>query len=152
MSKRFKNWRQPEFDEDGWAYPDRESMDHKKHKYGWKCFNVDNLILGDKCDIGCGTVIQAGYGVEIGRLCEVGPNAFICSHSTIDNKTGAVVLENGARVGAGAVIMPNVMIGKNSIVGANAVVPYNIVIPKNEVWVGVPSRKLRILDENEKRV
>ena len=152
MNKRFEKWKPPAFDEDGWAYPDWNCRNHKENKYGWRCFSVDNLTLGDRCDIGCGTVIQARYDVRIGALCEVGPNAFICSYSTIDNKTGTVVMEDGSRVGAGAVIMPGVVIGKNSIVGANAVVPYKVSIPENEVWVGIPVKKLRNLNENEKRV
>lgn len=51
-------------------------------------------------------------------------------------------------IGAGAVILGDVMIGDNSIIGANAVVTHSI--PENSLAVGVPAtiKKLRGKNEN----
>lgn len=47
-------------------------------------------------------------------------------------------------IGANAVILPGVSIGENSIVGSGSVV--NKSIPANEVWAGVPARKIKSLN------
>ena len=52
-----------------------------------------------------------------------------------------VVIENDVFIGAGAVILPGVIIGANSIIGAGAVVAKSI--PPNQIWGGNPARYIK---------
>jgi acetyltransferase-like isoleucine patch superfamily enzyme len=63
-----------------------------------------------------------------------------------ESKTGVFIDEN-VWIGAGVAILPGCVIGKNSIIGAGSVVTKSI--PENEIWVGVPARKLRDIGSNE---
>ena len=128
MEKRFKNWRKP-------------VIKHGKlTKWNWVVQNPQGLKLGKETDIGAFTYINALHGVEIGDRVEIGSHCSIYSVSTIDHKTGKVVLKEDSRVGSHSTIMPGVTIGKGAVVGANAVVtrdvaPYSIV-------AGVPARPI----------
>jgi len=132
--KRFNKWNFPEFDEDGYAFT--KISEKKIKKYGWSCFFPENLVLGDKCDIGRNSLIQAKYGVEIGKNSELGPFCYVCSWSTIDDKKGKVIIKDKAKIGAHSTIMPGVTIGKNSVIGAYSLV--NIDIPDNVLAFGIP--------------
>jgi acetyltransferase-like isoleucine patch superfamily enzyme len=135
--RRFKNWKQPEFDEDGWAFTTGQNA-YDEIKFNWLCFSASNLTIGKNSDVGAYTLIQAKYGVEIGEDCEIGPHCYICSHSTIDDKKGKVVIKKGAKIGSHCTVMPNVTIGENTIVGAHSFV--NKSLPPNVVAFGVPCK------------
>ena len=85
--------------------------------------------------------INARYGITIGDLVQIGSHCSIYSHSTIDSKKGTVVLEKNCRIGTHSTVMPNVTVGENSIVAAYSFV--NRDIPKNEVWGGVPIKRIK---------
>jgi acetyltransferase-like isoleucine patch superfamily enzyme len=51
------------------------------------------------------------------------------------------VIEENVWIGAGVTVLPGCAIGKNSVVGAGSVVTKSI--PANEVWAGIPARKIR---------
>lgn len=55
-------------------------------------------------------------------------------------KIGLIEIKDNVFIGAGTIILPNVKIGANAIVGAGSVVTKNI--PTNEVWGGVPAKKI----------
>ena len=57
---------------------------------------------------------------------------------------GSVHVGNNCFLGARCIILPGVTIGDNSIIAAGAVVTKNV--PKNEVWGGVPARKINTLE------
>ena len=44
----------------------------------------------------------------------------------------------GASIGAGATILPGIIIGENALIGAGSVVTKNI--PKNTIWIGNPAQ------------
>lgn len=56
-------------------------------------------------------------------------------------KIEKVVIEEGAWIGAGAVILPGVTIGRGAIVGANSVV--NKSIGALEIWGGIPAQYIK---------
>ena len=148
---RFKNWLPPYFDAQNYAWNRVKASYIGQHYvkgdicYGWRCFHPDNLKLGYGCDIGAFSLLQAKYGIKLGEDVELGPHVYICSHSTIDNKQGKVIIKDGAKIGAGSIILPNVIIGKNSIIGAGSVVLCDTKIPDNELWVGIPCRKKKVI-------
>ena len=123
----------------GWINPKIE--DGKLSKWNWLVQKSDGLKLGKLTDIGAFTLINAANGVIIEDEVQIGPHCSILSASTIDHKYGPVVLKKKCCVGAGSVVMPNTTIGENSIVGALSFVNRNI--PDNEVWGGVPAKKIK---------
>lgn len=61
------------------------------------------------------------------------------------SKVGKVKISNNCFIGANVTILPNVKIGESSIIGAGSVVTKNV--PAEEVWAGVPARKICSLQE-----
>ena len=129
MSKRFKDWKYPEFDEKGLT------------KWNWMCQHRKGLRLGKNTDIGAFTYINAKYGVEIQEGVQIGSHCSIYSHSTIDDKKGKITIKKNARIGSHSIVMPGVTIGENSIVGAFSFV--NKDVPSNVVVAGVPAKIIR---------
>lgn len=129
VENRFENWKKPTFDKNGFT------------KYGWRCQHHENLELGYGVDIGCFTYLNAKYGIEIGKNVQIGPHCTIHTNSTIDCKTGKIVIEDGARIGAYSMIMPNIKIGTNVLIGAYSFVDKDI--PKNALAYGIPVRIIR---------
>lgn len=129
MSSRFKNWQPPEI-EDG-----------KLTKWNWVVQYKDNFSLGRETDIGAFTYIQAQNGVTIEDNVEIGSHCSIYSVSTIDGRSGPVVLKRNCRIGSHSIVMPGVTVGENSIVGAHSLV--NKDIPANVVAFGCPARVVR---------
>ncbi|GAI01951.1 unnamed protein product, partial [marine sediment metagenome] len=70
---------------------------------------------------------------------------------TISNRKGRVILKKNCKIGANSVILPNVTIGENSVVGACSVIRYGTNIPANEIWVGIPAKKIGEI-KNGKRI
>jgi len=126
MRDRFKDWQYPEI-EDG-----------KPTKYNWVVQHKDNFKMGFKTDIGAFTYINAKYGITIEGDVQIGSHCSIYSVSTIDDKTGTVMLKKNCKIGAHSVVMPGVTIGENAVVGAMSFVTQDV--PANSVAVGVPAK------------
>lgn len=126
-----------------WEFPDiREGQ---LTRYNWLVQNKDKLVLGFKTDIGAFTYINAQHGVEIGDYVQLGSHCSVYSVSTIDGKTGKVILKQNCKIGSHSVIMPGVTVGENSIVGAFSFV--NKDIPDNVIAMGVPARVIKRINE-----
>lgn len=115
--------------------------------------------IGDNVSVGTHSIIEhhvtIGNGVRIHSNvfipeyciledeCWIGPSVVLTnanyprSKSVKDNLAG-VVIEKGAKIGAGAVLLPGVRIGRNALVGSGAVVTRDV--EENGVVVGNPSR------------
>lgn len=129
----------------------------------WRFANVmadvvigNNVSIGGCAEIGKGTTIGDGtrisYGVFLPYNSRVGKNVFIAPAVTftddryprannIEYKAEPPVIEDGASIGAGAVILPGVRIGRNALVGAGSVVAQDV--PEATVVRGEPARVLR---------
>lgn len=95
------------------------------------CVGIDPQVkIGKHVYVDYNSVI--GHGAEIGDYTVIGPLVLVA---------GYCVIGNGAYIGAGAKIVKEAKIGNNSIIGAGAVVLKDV--PPNEVWAGVPAKKLR---------
>jgi acetyltransferase-like isoleucine patch superfamily enzyme len=135
MTKRFKNWQPPEFD------------DRDMTRWNWACQYHENLKLDKNTDIGAFTYINAKYGVEIQENVQVGSHCSIYSWSTIDDKKGRVTLKKNAKIGTHSVVMPGVTVGENTVIGAFSFVTADI--PANVLAVGVPAKVIRKLKPGE---
>lgn len=110
----------------------------------------DGSFINYYCHIHCG---DYGY-VTIGDNVFIGPDVKICcvSHEIGDSskragtatKNGDIVIEDGAWIGMGSIILPGVRIGKGSIIGAGAVV--NKDVEPNTLVAGIPARLIRELN------
>lgn len=124
------------------------------------CAIVDGASIGDRTIVSHGAFIDPG--IQIGSDCFIGPNVSLCNdfwpraskdgwfdiEDLIRGKIVVTVIEDGASIGANAVLMPGVRIGSGSMVAANATV-YRDLAP-NSLWrlrgnvVGIdPSRVQR---------
>lgn len=116
----------------------------KMTKFNYIVQYPDNLKLGKNFDIGEFTYINCQNGVKIEDSVQVGSHCSIYSNSTIDKKSGPVLLKKNCKIGTHSTIMPNVTIGENSIVAAYSFV--NTSIHDNEMWAGIPAKFKAKLD------
>jgi hypothetical protein len=82
---------------------------------------------------------------EFGANCIIGHDAVLFCHA-IEGRHFAlsrIRVGDNVTIGATAVIMPGVQIGDGAIVSAGAVVLKDTHIGPNEVWGGVPAKRLR---------
>ena len=115
----------------------------------------DDVEIGDNVKIG--SLAHIDYNVKIGEntkieglayippLSRIGKNAFIGPNAVLTNdpypmcdKMVGITIEDGAIIGAGAVIKAGVKVGKNSVVAMGAVVTKDV--PDNVVVLGNPAR------------
>lgn len=105
-----------------------------------------DVVLGDRVTVKSG--VQLWDGLRVGNDVFIGPNATFTNdrfpRSKIYPKSFAqTVIEDGASIGAGAVILPGVRIGMQAMVGAGAVVTQDVA--SGSLVVGNPARHVRFL-------
>lgn len=105
------------------------------------CLIENDVVIGDRATIKSG--VQLWDGVRVGNDVFVGPNAtFANDHYPRSRQTPehflVTTIEDGASIGAGAVILPGLRIGRNAMVGAGAVVTRSV--PPNAIVIGNPAR------------
>jgi acetyltransferase-like isoleucine patch superfamily enzyme len=104
-------------------------------------------ILGAKIgkDVAIGGVITDPMLTNIGDYAVIGQDSVITSHTIFNNKIilNPVIIGKGTTIGINAVIMPGVVVGANSTVTPGAVVLMNTKIPSNELWGGIPAKKIK---------
>lgn len=122
MSERFKNWKPPAFDNDGWAYPSVDDMMFKQHKYGWRCLHHEKLKLGKNVDIGCFCFLNAEDGIEIGDNVQLGSHCSVYSVDSERDVRGKVIICENVLIGAHSVILPGVMIAKGRKIRIGSVI------------------------------
>lgn len=132
-----------------------------------------DVVIGERCEVGPFAHLRPGAvledGAEIGNYVEVknsrvGPGTK-AKHLTYlgDTEIGAganigagtitanydgkqkhrTVIEDGAFVGSGTVLVAPTRVGAGAITGAGAIVRRNTEIGAGETWVGVPARPLK---------
>lgn len=82
---------------------------------------------------------------ELGANCIIGHDAVLFSHA-IEGRRFAlsrIKIGNNVTIGAMSVVMSGVTIGDGAIVCAGSVVLKNTRIAANEVWGGVPAKRLK---------
>jgi len=115
--------------------------------------------IGDDFKLWSNSVVD--YGCKIGNGVRVHTGVYICQYTVIEDEVflapGVVlandlhpvcakcmkgpVIRRGAKVGAGAVLLPGVEIGEGAVVGAGAVVTKSI--PPRSVAAGNPARVVK---------
>lgn len=119
----------------------------------------DKAIIGQGCTIH--SHVWIGEKVKIGKNCKIQAFTFIPDLVTLEDNVfvgphvcftnvkkpptdkknwQSTLVKRGAKIGAGAVILPGLIIGENAFVGAGAVVTKSV--PDNTTVVGNPARPL----------
>jgi len=127
-------------------------------------------VIGDGTKIGDGTVIGSfcdiGKDVTIGKNCNIqahitisngsvlGDNVFIAPNSSLlnDKYPKSVfltppIIKNGAAIGGGVTILPDVTVGEKAVIGGGSVVAKDV--PPRTVVAGCPAKVVMSLDEYE---
>lgn len=112
------------------------------------------LQIGARCHIGPGVTLDLSRPIILEDCCTIALNTQIITHQdagysplahhAYPTEWGGVVVEYGAYVGAGVIILKGVRIGRCSVVAAGAVVREDV--PPYTVVAGVPARVVKHLD------
>ncbi|MDB4972183.1 MAG: Chloramphenicol acetyltransferase [Myxococcaceae bacterium] len=117
-----------------------------------KGYYKNRLEIGDESWIGQQCFFHAAAGLRIGNRVGIGPGVKILTSQHAESPRGQpifdaplelapVVIEDGADIGVGAIILPGVTIGQGAQVGAGAVVTHDV--PAYSIVAGSPARILR---------
>jgi acetyltransferase-like isoleucine patch superfamily enzyme len=117
-----------------------------------KGYYKNRLEIGDESWIGQQCFLHSAGGLRIGRQVGIGPGVKILTsqhteagraipiyNAPVEFKP--VVIEDGADIGAGAVLLPGITVGKGAQVGAGAVVTRDI--PAYTIAAGSPAKVMR---------
>jgi UDP-2-acetamido-3-amino-2,3-dideoxy-glucuronate N-acetyltransferase len=118
----------------------------------------DGTLIGSFCDIGKKVVIGKDCNIQahvtISNGCILGDNVFIAPNSSLLNDKypksillTPPILKNGAQIGGGVTILPDVTVGEEAVVGGGSVVTKNV--ETRTVVAGDPARLIMSLKEYE---
>ncbi|MEI6435913.1 MAG: DapH/DapD/GlmU-related protein [Bacteroidota bacterium] len=110
------------------------------------------FIMGAGSNIGDNTIIDTSDDVVIGQLVAVGPSCIFYTHDHDYEsnpaaawkggvKTGTIVIEDGAWVGARVTLLPGITIGKNAVIAAGSVVTKSV--PAGQIFAGIPAKSIK---------
>ena len=124
---------------------------------------VGDVEIGDDSNIWYGCVLRGDVGqIRIGKRVNV--QDLTCIHMTenlsrsiIEDEVSighsvvihGAIIEGGALVGMGSVVMDNARIGEEAIIGAGSLVTGNTKIPPRTLAMGRPARVIRELSPQE---
>lgn len=102
--------------------------------------------MGARIGVGamvCGKLVEPQL-ITVGRHAVIGEGALLMAHSIAHGTVclGPIVIEQGATVGARAVVMPGCRLGTGATLAACALLPRDMHIPAGEIWGGIPARPL----------
>lgn len=105
------------------------------------CFVENDVVVGDRCTLKSGVYLWDG--VRLGDGVFLGPNATFSNDRFPRSRQRPqrfeeTWIEDGASIGAGAVLLPGIRIGRGAMVGAGAVVTKSV--PPFAIVTGVPAR------------
>jgi acetyltransferase-like isoleucine patch superfamily enzyme len=128
----------------------RELSNIGKIRCGTGCVLHSHIWIGDNVVIGNRVRVQAFSFIPDWVTIE--DDVFIGPRVTFTNDKrppsyGAhwarTVIQFGVSIGAGAIILPGVIIGSHAKIGAGAVVTHHV--PPETTWVGNPARQLEVM-------
>lgn len=108
------------------------------------------VVIGDEVFIGAGVELNIARHISIGNRALIASGCRFIDHNHGFEKSGpirpqygdvgAIEIGDDVWLGVNVVVLTGVNIGEGAVVGAGAVVTKNI--PSNEVWAGIPARKI----------
>jgi sugar O-acyltransferase (sialic acid O-acetyltransferase NeuD family) len=127
----------------------------REQGHRWEGFLHPDAIVAPSAHVGAGAIVLARAVVNtfasIGQGCLVNTGAIVEHHCRVEHFVhlapgcvlgGGVAIHDGAFVGLGAAILPNLKLGAWATVGAGSLVRQDV--PASAVAVGNPARLLRM--------
>ena len=116
------------------------------------CLIESDVVIGDRVTVKSG--VQLWDGLRVGDDVFIGPNASFTNDRFPRSKQRPekyleTVVEQGASIGAGAVVLPGIRIGSNAMVAAGAVVTRSV--PPNAIVVGNPAKIVGYVDADRNK-
>jgi acetyltransferase-like isoleucine patch superfamily enzyme len=109
------------------------------------------IIIGNNCFIGQNCEFNIRKGIEIGNFALIGSGTKFIDHDhgftkgiLIKEQQGIeqnIIIEDDVWIGCNSIILKGVRIGKGAVIAAGSVVNSNY-IPSNEIWGGIPAKKI----------
>ncbi len=111
------------------------------------CLIENDVVIGDNVTIKCG--VQLWDGIRIEDNVFVGPNVTFTNDKYPRSKQypdtfWQTIINKGASIGAGAVILCGITIGERAMIAAGSVVTKDV--PAGELWMGSPAKFVRKID------
>lgn len=78
---------------------------------------------------------------RVGKGVNIGAGTITANYDGV--RKSETVIESGASIGSGTVLIAPVRVGKKAVTGAGAIVPKHHDIPAHAVFVGMPARELK---------
>jgi acetyltransferase-like isoleucine patch superfamily enzyme len=113
-----------------------------------------NVFIGRNCAVNQYVLLQGSPGGEIhmgdrvvlsyGAIVLTATRKYVGGRYSIEHEAKSVIIEDGAWIAAGAVVLPGVKIGANATVAAGAVVTKDVA--PGVVVAGVPARLICVAD------
>jgi carbonic anhydrase/acetyltransferase-like protein (isoleucine patch superfamily) len=114
---------------------------------------IGNVAIGAESTIWPQAVLRGDYGrITVGARTSIQDGAVIHCTRELDTVIGddcvighlahmeCCVIDNGALVGTGAVVLHRAVVGTGALVGAAALVPNGMEVPPGAIAVGVPAK------------
>jgi acetyltransferase-like isoleucine patch superfamily enzyme len=128
------------------------------HVYNFRDLPRSGIWIGRNCFIGERCVIRGQGGVHIGDSVLMAPQVQILAVNHLFDDPSrpiiqqgitaqGIVVDDGAWIGAGAILLDGVRVGARAVVGAGAVVTQDV--PPRTMVTGVPARVTRWLDAEQ---
>ena len=111
-------------------------------------FIENDVVIGDRVTIKCG--VQLWDGLRVGNDVFIGPNATFTNDlfprsKKYPDRYLQTIIEDGASIGAGAIILPGISIGAGAFVAAGAVVTRSVAA--RSLVRGNPANHVRFIEE-----
>lgn len=112
------------------------------YKIGKNTYIAEGLTIAEK--------LEDSGNLIIGDRVAIGPNVILLISSDPNNsrirpfvkvQRGLIVIDDDAWLGAGSIIMPDIMIGRGAVVGAGSVVTKNV--DPYHIVAGVPAKTIK---------
>ncbi|WMW23247.1 acyltransferase [Methanolobus mangrovi] len=116
------------------------------YQIGDQTYIAEGLTIAEK--------LEDKGNIVIGNRVAIGPNVILLSSSDPNNskiyphvkiQRGIVIIKDDAWIGAGAIIMPDIIVGEGAVVGAGSVVTKNV--DDYSIVAGVPAKKIGDVDK-----
>lgn len=147
-----------------------KSLNHVTPQLGKDCFLAETAVIignveaGNECSFWYGAVLRGDVNkIKLGNRVNVQDNVTIhCTYQKHATEIGdnvsighnAIVhgcrIEDDVLVGMGAIVMDGCCIKSGAIIAAGAVLTQNTVVNENELWAGVPAKKVKMVSKELK--